>query len=61
MRGTRILVGMLGGALIAGTATAGDWTGKGTFGGVLARGNTETETVNAVLDVQAASVIPVSR
>lgn len=28
-----------------------EWTGKGTFGGVLARGNTETETVNANIDV----------
>lgn len=28
-----------------------DWTGKGQLGGVLARGNTETETINANIDV----------
>ncbi len=39
------------GLLAAGTASA-DWSGSATFGGVLARGNTETETVNAVVDVQ---------
>jgi putative salt-induced outer membrane protein len=38
-------------ALISGKASA-DWSGKGTFGGVLARGNTETETVSAIVDVK---------
>lgn len=36
--------------LAAGTASA-EWTGKGQLGGVLARGNTETETINATIDV----------
>jgi putative salt-induced outer membrane protein len=36
----------------AGAASAdGDWSGKATLGGVLARGNTETETINANFDV----------
>jgi putative salt-induced outer membrane protein len=39
------------GGLASGTAAA-DWSGKGTFGGVLARGNTETETINLNLDVE---------
>ena len=39
------------GALASGTASA-DWSGKGTFGGVLARGNTETETINLNVDVE---------
>jgi len=51
MRGTGMVAGLLAGLLAAGSAAAADWTGKGSFGGVLARGNTETETVNAVLDV----------
>ena len=42
---------LLLGALASGTAYA-DWSGKGTFGGVLARGNTETETINLNLDVE---------
>lgn len=40
------------GLLAAGTASAGDWSGKGTLGGVIARGNTETDTLNANIDVQ---------
>jgi putative salt-induced outer membrane protein len=52
MRGVGITATAVACALAAGTATAADWTGKGTFGGVLARGNTETETINAILDVQ---------
>ena len=52
MMGLGTKAGLAFGLLAAGTASAADWTGKGTFGGVLARGNTETETVNAVLDVQ---------
>jgi putative salt-induced outer membrane protein len=43
--------GLACGVLAAGTASA-DWTGKGTFGGVLARGNTETETINLNVDVE---------
>jgi putative salt-induced outer membrane protein len=39
------------GGLASGTAAA-DWSGKGTFGGVLARGNTETETINFNVDVE---------
>jgi len=44
------VAGIAVGVLACGTASAA-WTGKGTFGGVLARGNTDTETINAVLDV----------
>ena len=43
---------LLCGVLAAGTASAADWTGKGTLGGVLARGNTDMETINANIDVQ---------
>ena len=28
-----------------------EWVGKGELGGVIARGNTETETVNARIDM----------
>jgi putative salt-induced outer membrane protein len=55
MRGIGITTGLLCGALLSGTAVAGDWTGKGTFGGVLARGNTDTSTMSGVLDVQTVS------
>ena len=51
MRGMRIVAGLLCGGLVSGVASA-DWSGKGQLGGVLARGNTETETINAVIDVQ---------
>ena len=34
----------------SGTAQA-DWSGKGELGGVVARGNTETETINAKIDM----------
>lgn len=44
-------VGLLCGSLAAGAASA-EWSGKGTFGGVLSRGNTETETVNANIDIE---------
>ncbi|HEY8265910.1 MAG TPA: DUF481 domain-containing protein [Steroidobacteraceae bacterium] len=54
MRYTRALAGLVCGALVAGTASAADWTGKGTLGGVLSRGNTDMETVNANLDVATA-------
>jgi putative salt-induced outer membrane protein len=37
-------------ALVPATASA-DWSGKGSFGGVLSRGNTETETINLNIDV----------
>lgn len=50
MVGLRTVAGLLCGSLVAGTASA-DWSGKGTFGGVLARGNTETETINLNIDV----------
>jgi putative salt-induced outer membrane protein len=51
MRSVGLVAVCVGGLLAAGTASA-DWSGKGTLGGVLARGNTETETVNANIDVQ---------
>jgi putative salt-induced outer membrane protein len=50
MRRVGMAAGLLGGLLAAGSASA-DWTGKGTFGGVLARGNTESEVVNLNVDV----------
>ncbi len=46
----RTMIGILCGVLVSGVASA-DWTGKGTFGGVLSRGNTETETINLNIDV----------
>ncbi len=53
MQGHKRLAGLLCGLLAAGTATAeGDWSGKAMFGGVIARGNTETETINANFDVE---------
>jgi putative salt-induced outer membrane protein len=51
MRSTGMVAVLAVGLLASGTAAA-DWSGKGTFGGVLARGNTETETVNLNLDVE---------
>lgn len=51
MRYLRLLPAAACGWLISTTASA-DWSGKGEFGGVLARGNTETETVSANLDVK---------
>ena len=45
------MAGLVCGALAAGTASAADWSGKGTLGGVLSRGNTDMETINANLDV----------
>jgi putative salt-induced outer membrane protein len=50
MQGLRIVAGLLCGGLASGAALA-DWTGKGQLGGVLARGNTDTSTINAVIDV----------
>ncbi len=50
MRGSRWLAGLLCGAPFSGVAAA-EWTGNGTLGGVLARGNTETSTINAIIDV----------
>jgi putative salt-induced outer membrane protein len=50
MRIAGLLAGFSG-VLLAASPAAADWTGKGTFGGVLARGNTETETVNLNLDI----------
>jgi len=51
MRRTGIVAVLVAGGLASGTAAA-DWSGKGTFGGVLARGNTETETINLNVDVE---------
>jgi len=51
MRATGMAAVLVFGGLASGTAAA-DWSGKGTFGGVLARGNTETETINLNLDVE---------
>jgi putative salt-induced outer membrane protein len=51
MRATGMVAVLAFGGLASGTAAA-DWSGKGTFGGVLARGNTETETINLNLDVE---------
>ncbi len=50
MRGSRLLISVTCGWLVSGAAMA-DWTGKGTFGGVLARGYTETETINLNIDI----------
>ncbi|MEX2149607.1 MAG: DUF481 domain-containing protein [Steroidobacteraceae bacterium] len=36
---------------LAPTPASADWSGKGQFGGVLSRGNTDTETINATIDV----------
>jgi len=39
-------------ALLAMTpAQAGEWSGKGELGGVLARGNTDTDTINGKIDM----------
>lgn len=51
MRSTGIAAVLVAGSLASGTAAA-EWSGKGTFGGVLARGNTETETINLNVDVE---------
>ena len=51
MRSTGVVAVLVSGGLASGTAAA-DWSGKGTFGGVLARGNTETETINLNVDVE---------
>ncbi len=42
-------------ALLAAAPAQADWTGKGELGGVLARGNTETETINGKLDMTTES------
>lgn len=49
-KAVRTLAGLLCGSLAAGSASA-EWSGKGKLGGVLARGNTETTTLNAHMDV----------
>ena len=51
MRATGMAAVLVFGVLASATAAA-NWSGKGTFGGVLARGNTETETINLNLDVE---------
>ena len=48
---SKTMIGLVCGVLAAGTASAADWTGKGSLGGVLSRGNTDMETMNANLDV----------
>jgi putative salt-induced outer membrane protein len=47
---TRIFAAGILIALVPATASA-DWSGKGQFGGVLSRGNSDTETINATIDV----------
>ena len=42
---------LLAAGLVAALPAQADWSGKGELGGVLARGNTETETVSGKLDV----------
>ena len=51
MRSAGMVAVLVIGGLTSGTAAA-DWSGKGTFGGVLARGNTETEAINLNIDVE---------
>ncbi len=51
MRSTGIVAALVAGGLASGTAAA-EWSGKGSFGGVLSRGNTETETINLNIDVE---------
>ncbi|MBM4219602.1 MAG: DUF481 domain-containing protein [Gammaproteobacteria bacterium] len=51
MRSAGMAAVLVFGGLASGTAAA-DWSGKGTFGGVLARGNTETEIINLNVDVE---------
>ena len=53
MRGSAT-VGIVVACLLASGTASADWSGKGTFGGVLARGNTETETINLNIDVENA-------
>jgi len=50
MRAWYSAAGIVCGVLASGAASA-DWSGKGTFGGVVARGNSDTSTINAVVDV----------
>jgi len=50
MKGIGLLAIVLCGVFAAGDAAA-DWSGKGELGGVLARGNTKTETISAELDI----------
>jgi putative salt-induced outer membrane protein len=50
MKGIASLAAIAFGSLVT-TAAAAEWSGKGELGGVLARGNTETETINASLDI----------
>jgi putative salt-induced outer membrane protein len=52
MRKVWMTAALAGGLLAAGTASAGEWSGKGTLGGVVARGNTDSDTINANIDVQ---------
>ena len=52
MRGIRIVGGIAVRRARCQASRRRDWSGKGALGGVLARGNTETETINADIDVQ---------
>ena len=46
-----IKISMFLAGLLAASAAQADWAGKGELGGVLARGNTNTETINAKVDM----------
>ncbi len=50
MKAAGIAAGTVFFSLAAGTASA-DWSGTGKLGGVVARGNSETETLTGVVDV----------
>jgi putative salt-induced outer membrane protein len=51
MKGFGALAFGLCAALAAGSAAA-DWSGKGKIGGVFSRGNTETTSANAIIDLE---------
>lgn len=51
MRDVSLTMALMTGLLVVQPACA-DWSGKGTFGGVLARGNTDTDTINLNVDVE---------
>lgn len=47
----RTTISALALSLVAAAPAQADWSGKGELGGVLARGNTETETLNGKIDM----------
>ena len=51
MKGVRALALGICGALAAQSAAA-DWSGKGKVGGVFSRGNTQTTSANAIIDLE---------